>query len=141
MEALKNDQAKLPETLRTNLQYIFWYQKQIENTPDTDYVERINLMAKMLVFIGRVAAYCKTESKAKYIERKRVYWETYQAASKHKQAAAELSVLHIREEELEWSGMSERWNNAFVAVREELNAMKYKVKIEIEDGSNRGWVK
>jgi hypothetical protein len=137
MEALKQDEKKLPEFLQTNLQYIFWYQKQIENTPEDDYVERINLMAKMLVFIGRVAAYCKTEAKAKYIERKRVYWQTYQTAPKPKEMNAELAVIDLREEELEWFGMSERWNNAFITVREEINALKYKQRLEFEDGSSR----
>lgn len=137
MEALKQDGKKLPEFLQTNLQQIHWYQAQINNTPEVDYVERINLMAKMLVFIGRVAAYCKTESKAKYIERKRVYWETYQTAPRPKEMHANLAVIDLREEELEWFGMSERWNNAFITVREEINALKYKQRLEFEDGSSR----
>lgn len=112
------------------------YHQLIERVPEEDKVTRINLLSKQLVFIGRLASYFAEQNKRVYATRKRVYSETYLDATKHKAHVAELAVVDLREEEAEAYGNFKRWSNAFESTREEINALKYKVKIDFADGSS-----
>lgn len=121
----------------SHLQEIIKLQDKLNKIPETSRIERIELLSKQLVFIGRLAAELSEEYKRIYATRKRMYAEAYINAPSSKSASAELAIIEIREKEAEAYGNMKRWNNAFDSTREEINALKYKVKIDIEDGSSR----
>ncbi|MGE7650501.1 hypothetical protein ACQKM1_22400 [Peribacillus frigoritolerans] len=122
----------------SHLKEIIKYQKQLEYLPhDGMEMARIEILSKMLVFIGKLSGEFSEQYKRIYATRKRVHAEAYLAATKSKAQIAEIAVVDLREEEAVAYGNMKRWNNAFDSTREEINALKYKVRISIEDGSSR----
>ncbi|MFC0188470.1 hypothetical protein ACFFJY_09245 [Fictibacillus aquaticus] len=113
-------------------------QAQLNEVAEENHVHRISVLSRMLIFIGKVSAELSEEYKKIYARRKQVHAEAYIAATKNKAAEAELAVVQLRLDEAEAYGSMKRWNNAFESTKEEINALKYKVKVNIEDGSNRG---
>lgn len=128
---------KQKDWVEEHLNEILKYQQMLERTPDEMKVHRIEIMSKMLVFIGKLAAIFSEEYKNIYADRKAVYAEAELAATKYKQAHAEIAVKELRKHEATAYGNMQRWRNAFESTKEEINALKYKVKIHIEDGSSR----
>lgn len=126
-----------PNWIEKHIDQIKKYQVLLNEVPDTSRIERIELLSKMLVYIGKVAAELSEEYKRIYATRKRVHAEAYINAPNNKAARAELAIVEWREKESEAYGSMKRWNNAFESTKEEINALKYKVKIDIEDGSSR----
>lgn len=126
-----------PNWVDKHLQEIIKYQKLINEIPEESKIERIETLSKMLVFIGKLAAEFSEQYKRIYATRKRVHAEAYIAATKNKAAEADLAVVGLREEEAEAYGDMKRWTNAFESTKEEINALKYRVRIDIEDGSSR----
>ena len=116
---------------------IMKYQIELNNLPEQNKVKRIENLSKQLVYIGKLAAEFSEEYKRIYATRKRVHAEAYIKAPNSKAAHAELAVTDLRELEAEAYGNMKRWNNAFESTKEEINALKYHVKIDIEDGSSR----
>jgi hypothetical protein len=49
----------------------------------------------------------------------------------------ELAVINLRKEEAEAYGNMKHWGNAFESTKEEINTLKYRVRISIQDGSSR----
>jgi hypothetical protein len=129
--------SEKPNWIDTHIKQISLYQQQIKELPEVCVVERIELLSKMLVFIGKLAAELSEEYKMIYADRKRMYAEAYLKATRNKATEAELAVVGIRKEEAQAYGNMKRWGNAFESTREELNAHKYKLKVSIEDGSSR----
>ncbi|MEN2765762.1 hypothetical protein [Ornithinibacillus xuwenensis] len=125
------------EQIDEHLKHILVYQDQLNKLGEDMKIQRIELLSKQLVFIGRLASAFSENYKQIYAKRKRMYAEAEINAQPPRQARAELAVAEIREEEAEAYGLMKRWNNAFDSTKEEINALKYKVKIDIEDGSNR----
>ena len=123
--------------VETHIETIKQYQAQLKAIPKTSRVQRIEILSQMLVYIGKLAAELSEEYKQIYAERKRVYAEAEIAALKNKKAHAELAVIELRKMEAAAYGNMKRWNNAFESTKEEINALKYHVKIDIEDGSSR----
>ncbi|MDF1507635.1 hypothetical protein PZE06_05495 [Robertmurraya sp. DFI.2.37] len=113
------------------------YNSMLKEIPLESRIQRIEVLSKQLVLIGKLAAEFSERYKKIYATRKRVYAEAEIAAPKNKQAHAELAVTELREEEAQAYGNMKRWSNAFESTKEEINALKYKVKIDIEDGSSR----
>lgn len=127
-----------PEWIEKHLAEIINYQKQLDLLPTNDMeLARIEILSKMLVFIGKLSAEFSEQYKRVYASRKRVQAETYIAAVRNKAQMAELAVIDLREEEAEAYGNMKRWSNAFESTKEEINALKYRVRISFEDGSNR----
>jgi hypothetical protein len=120
-----------------HLQEIIKYQAKLNQTPVENRIKRVELLSKQLIFIGKLAAEFSERYKRVYATRKRVYAEAEIAAPKNKKAHAELAVIDLREEETKEYGNMKRWNNAFESTKEEINALKYHIKIDIEDGSSR----
>ena len=116
---------------------IMKYQIELNNLPEQNKVKRIEILSKQLVYIGKLAAEFSEEYKRIYATRKRVHAEAYIKAPTSKAAHAELAVTNLRELEADAYGNMKRWNNAFESTKEEINALKYHVKIDIEDGSSR----
>jgi hypothetical protein len=119
------------------LQDLIKYNHQLKQVPDDNRIMRIEILSKQLVLIGKMAAEFSERYKMIYAERKRVHAEAYIKAEKNKAAEAELAVVFLRGMEAEAYGNMKRWTNAFDSTKEEINALKYKVKIDIEDGSSR----
>ena len=127
-----------PEWIDKHLVEIMKYQKQLDILPyDGMEMARIEILAKMLVFIGKLSGEFSEQYKRVYATRKRVHAEAYLAAAGSKAQRAELAVIDLRKEEAEMYGNMIRWKNAFVSTQEEIHALKYRVRIGIEDGSNR----
>ncbi len=129
----KTIEQRVDETLKE----IKIYQSKINRLPEEDKISRIYLLSKQLVFIGALSSIFAEEHKQIYAYRKRKHSEEYLKATKHRTAVAELAVADLRIKEAEALGNYKRWNNAFISTREEIHALKYKVKIDIEDGSSR----
>lgn len=125
------------EKIDEHLNEILKYQQMINQLGDDMKIQRIELLSKQLVFIGRLASVFSEQYKRVYATRKRVHAEAYISATKNKAAQAELAIVDLREEEAEAYGNFKRWNNAFDSTKEEINALKYKVKIDIADGSSQ----
>jgi uncharacterized small protein (DUF1192 family) len=119
------------------LQDLIKYNHQLKQVPDDNRIMRIEILSKQLVLIGKMAAEFSERYKMIYAERKRVHAEAYIKADKNKAAEAELAVVFLRGQEAEAYGNMKRWTNAFDSTKEEINALKYRVKIDIEDGSSR----
>jgi hypothetical protein len=113
------------------------YNNALEQTSSDNKIQRIELLSKQLILIGKLAAEFSKRYKMIYAERKRVHAQAYINAQRNKAAEAELAVVFLRGEEAEAYGNMKRWSNAFESTKEEINALKYKVKIDIEDGSSR----
>ena len=123
--------------VETHREEIMKFQVMLNNLPEDSKIQRIELLSKQLVFIGKLAAGFSEEYKRIYATRKREHAEAYIKAPTSKAAYAELAVADLRELEAEAYGNMKRWNNAFESTKEEINALKYHVKINIEDGSSR----
>lgn len=121
----------------THLEQITLLQATLNQIPEENRIARIEINSQMLVFIGKLAAELSEEYKSVYAARKRMHAEAYIAAKSNKAAAAELAIVDIRQEEAQAYGNMKRWSNAFESKKEEINALKYKVRIDIEDGSSR----
>jgi hypothetical protein len=121
----------------THLIEITKLQKKLEGTPEESKIQRIEILADMLVFIGKLAAEFAEEYKGVYAERKRVYAQAEIDAPRKAQAHAELAVVGLRGLEKEAYGNMKRWGHAFESTKEKINALKYRIKIDIEDGSSR----
>lgn len=127
-----------PEWIDKHLSEIINYQKQLDLLPANDMeMARIEILSKMLVFIGKLSAEFSEQYKRVYANRKRVQAEAYIAAGRNKAQMAELAVIDLREEEAEAYGNMKRWSNAFESTKEEINALKYRLRISFEDGSSR----
>lgn len=126
-----------PNWIDRHLNEIIKYQNILNSIPEDSKVQRIEILSKQLVFIGKLAAEFSEQYKRIYAERKRVYAEAEIAAPKNKKAHAELAVTELRKEEAQAYGNMKRWGNGFDSTKEEINALKYHVKIDIEDGSSR----
>lgn len=113
------------------------YQAILNNTPYEMKVKRIEIMARMLVFIGRLSAGFAEEYQTIYADRKYTYAQAKLAATSQKESHAEIAVRELRKQEAQAYGNMERWKKAFETTKEEINALKYSVKIDIEDGSSR----
>jgi soluble cytochrome b562 len=100
-------------------------------------VEKIKLLSKKLVLIGEIAGEYSRQYKVVYAARKKAYNEEYLAASRHRAPTAELAVAELREIEASAYGNMKKYQNKFESTREEINAIKYSVKLSIEDGSSR----
>lgn len=123
-----------------NLVEITAYHKQIMKLSEEDKVDKIYLLSKQLVFIGRLAAIFSELHRNTYVERKRVYNTEYLKAKQSKSVHAELAIINIREKEAEYYNNYKRWNTAFITTQEEINALKYKVKIDMADGSSKDYI-
>jgi len=97
-------------------------------------MEKIELLAKCLVFVGRLSSFLDGEYKRIYAERKRKYAEAYVSAPSPREAHAELAVIDLRQLEAEAYEKMHRWRNAFEAMKEEIHALKLRLRLDFADG-------
>ncbi|MEB3103054.1 hypothetical protein [Ferviditalea candida] len=98
-------------------------------------MEKIELLAKCMVFVGRLSSFLDGEYKRIYAERKRVYAESYVKSKSAREATAELSIVDHRKKEAQAYEDMHRWRNAFEAMQEEIHALKLKMRIDFADGT------
>jgi len=93
-------------------------------------MRKIELLARCMVYVGRLSSYLDGEYKRIYAERKREYAKAYIEAPRNKEAYAELAVVELREKEAQAYEDSRRWRNALDSLTEEIHALKLKMRID-----------
>jgi hypothetical protein len=101
-------------------------------------INKIDLLSRCLVFIGRVSSVLDGDYKRVYNKRKYEYALAVKAATKDKQACAEIAVKELREQEADAYEMQMRWRNAFSSTTEEIHALKLRMRIDFADGNVGG---
>jgi hypothetical protein len=135
IEYCKQDKDILPERFLPYLREIVRFKMKINNLAPDDYSNHIDLMAKINSLIGVIAAYSEERHELEYNNRVRVYNEKLLEPVKNKTARAELAIADLRQEEARWLGASKRWKYLYKSVENEMNALKYKLKVDIADGN------
>ena len=97
-------------------------------------MEKIDLLAKCLVYIGRVSSFLDGEYKRIYAKRKHDQAVAEVNAKPPRQANAEIAVAPLRLEEAKAYEMMHRWRNAFESTQEEIHALKLRKRIDFADG-------
>jgi hypothetical protein len=139
IEYCKQDKDAMPEHFIPYLREIVRFKMKINNLAKDDYVNHIMLMAQMNSLVGVVAAYAEEEYELVYNERVRVYNEKLLEPVKNKTARAELAIADLRQKEAQWLGRSKRWKYAFKSIENEMNALKYKQKVDLADGNSASY--
>lgn len=93
-------------------------------------MQKIDLLAKCLVYVGRVSSFLDGEHKRIYATRKYEYALAEAAAKPPRQAHAEIAVRELRQTESQAYEDMKRWRNAFESTQEEIHALKLKMKID-----------
>lgn len=97
-------------------------------------MRKIDLLAKCLVYIGRVSSYLDGEYKRIYAQRKYEQALAHTRATKHREASSEIAVRDLRIKEADAYENMQRWRNAFTSTNEEIHALKLKMRINFADG-------
>ncbi|MDP5277205.1 hypothetical protein [Chengkuizengella axinellae] len=108
---------------------------QVEDNPGA-LINKIDLLSKCLVYIGRLSSHCDGKYKRIYAQRKHDYAYAEIHSKSPKKANAELAVAALREQEAEAYELMQRWRNAFESTQQEINALKYKLKIDFVEFNN-----
>lgn len=98
-------------------------------------MEKIDLLSKCLVYIGRVSSVLDGDYKRIYAQRKYEQAAARIKAVKDKEATAEVFVKELREKEADAYEQMQRWRNAFDSTKEEIHALKLRMKIDFQDGT------
>lgn len=119
--------------LEQHLKEISRLRREADSLPEDNpagLIRKIELLAKCMVYVGRVSSALDGEYKRVYAERKRRYAEAYISAQRSKEAHAELAVVELREKEAQAYEDSRRWRNALDSLTEEIHALKLKMRID-----------
>lgn len=98
-------------------------------------MQKIELLAKCMVYVGRLSSALDGDYKRAYALRKRTYAQAYIDAPKAKDAYAELAIADMREAEAQTYEDSRRWRNALESLTEEIHSLKLKLRIDFADGT------
>ena len=134
----KRDKDAFPDYLVDYLREICRYQMHIDQLPEDDYSNRIVAMSQLLEFVGEIVSYTAEDSKRAYNLRKLTYAQKIldpDEKTRNKQAAAEIAVAHLREEEAKCIRREKSWHYAYRTIEHEMNALKHKLKVSMADGS------
>jgi hypothetical protein len=101
-------------------------------------IDKIDLLSRCLVFIGRVSSVLDGDHKRVYAKRKYEFALAVTKATKDKQAHAELAVAELRIIEAQAYEDMQRWRNAFDSTQEEIHALKLRMRIDFADGNVGG---
>lgn len=105
--------------------------READKLPDdvpSALMSKIELLARCLVYIGRLSSHLDGSYKRIYAKRKYEFALAVTKAQKDKQAHAEMAVKELREEEAEAYEQMNRWRNAFSSTTEELHSLKMRMK-------------
>jgi hypothetical protein len=123
--------------LQSHLNEIMRLRREADSLPEDNpagLMQKIELLAKCMVYVGRLSSALDGEYKRVYAERKRRYAEAYIAAPRAKEAHAELAVVELREKEAQAYEDSRRWRNALDSLTEEIHSLKLKMRIDFAEG-------
>lgn len=98
-------------------------------------MQKIELLAECLLYIGRVSSALDGEYKRIYAQRKYEYALAEVNSPPPRQAHAEIAVKDLREREAEAYQSMQRWRNALNSTTEELHSLKLKMRIDFHDGN------
>ncbi|MCC3380730.1 hypothetical protein ACFQ5D_10900 [Paenibacillus farraposensis] len=101
-------------------------------------LKKIELLTQCHELIGEVSGECDRQYKLIHVQRDMEYAKAYINASRPKKERAELDTIEIRMIEAEAYGMSMKYRNEFLSLRETIHALKLKMKVNFADGSVRG---
>lgn len=113
--------------------------READKLPDdnpSDIMSKIELLAKCLVYVGRVSSHLDGSYKRVYAQRKHEYALAITKAQKDKQAHAEIAVKELREQEAQAYEDMNRWRNAFSSTTEEIHSLKMRMKIDFHVEGN-----
>lgn len=127
--------------LEKHLKEITRLRREADKLPDDNpaaLMNKIDLLAKCLVYIGRVSSHLDGEYKRIYAKRKYEQALAHTQATKHREAFAEIAVKELREQESDAYEQMSRWRNAFNSTTEEIHSLKMRMKIDfrLEEGSD-----
>jgi hypothetical protein len=105
-----------------------------EDNP-SDLSQKIDLLCKCLVFVGKVSSVVDGDYKRIYAQRKHEQALAEIEAPSPKKAYAEVAVAPLRQEEAELYESMRRWRNAFESTQEEIHGLKLKMRIMFKDGA------
>jgi len=97
-------------------------------------IQKIDLLARCLTYVGRLSSYLDGEYKRIYAKRKHEQAIAEVHSKPPRKANAEIAVAPLRLEEAKAYEMMHRWRNAFDSTKEEIHALKLKMRIDIADG-------
>ncbi|RCW44250.1 hypothetical protein [Paenibacillus prosopidis] len=114
--------------------------READKLPDDNpgaLMSKIELLARCLVFIGRLSSHLDGTYKRIYAKRKYEQALAVTRATKDKQAHAEIAVKELREEEAQSYEDMNRWRNAFQSTTEEIHSLKMRMKQDFQiEGAN-----
>lgn len=108
---------------------------QLPDDVPQSLMEKIELLAKCMVYIGRLSSHLDGEYKRIYALRKQTYAKAYIEATRSKEAHAELAIVELRQLEAQAYEDMRRWRNALDSLTEEIHALKLKMRIDFADGT------
>jgi len=124
--------------LQNHLNEIVRFRTEADALPEDNpsgLMQKIELLAKCMVYVGRLSSALDGEYKRVYALRKRTYAQAYIDAPKSKDAHAELAIVGLRESEAQAYEDSRRWRNALESLTEEIHSLKLKMRINFADGT------
>lgn len=114
--------------------------KEADRLPDDNpgaLMSKIELLAKCLVYIGRVSSHLDGAYKRVYAQRKYEQAIAHRDSKKDKLASAEIAVKELREQEADAYEQMSRWRNAFQSTTEEIHSLKMRMKQDFQiEGAN-----
>lgn len=124
--------------LQNHLNEITRLRSEADKLPEDNpagLMHKIELLAKCMVYVGRLSSALDGEYKRTYALRKRTYAQAYIDAPRAKDAHAELAIVELREAEAQAYEDSRRWRNALDSLTEEIHSLKLKLRIDFADGT------
>ncbi|PZM62579.1 hypothetical protein DOE73_26340 [Paenibacillus dendritiformis] len=102
-------------------------------------MERITLLTKAHVLMGRVSAYMDGQYKRRHVQRQNTYTAVKAAAGRgDKVTQAELAVMELREQEAEAYELMHLWRNEFTSLTEHLHELRLRLRIDLNIGTGGG---
>lgn len=96
-------------------------------------LEKIRWLTQSLVLTGRVASYLDLEAKRAYNERVRVFNETKLSAPRgDKEAAAQIAVLDLRDQEASAEGRAELWQKEYRSQQENIYQLRLRARQDMD---------
>lgn len=121
-----------------HLKEITRLRREADRLPDDNpagLLQKIDLLAKCLTYIGRLSSYLDGEYKRIYAKRKHEQAIAEVHSKPPRQANAEIAIAPLRLEEAKAYEMMQRWRNAFASTQEEVHALKLRMRIDFADGN------
>lgn len=117
------------------LTQVVMLRKEADNLPEDNpggLLRKLDLLKNCYMYIGRISSKMDGDYKRVYARRKLEYAKAYRDATKGKEAAAEIAIAPLREEEAQAYEDMSRWRNALSSTLEEINLLKLRLKVELQ---------